>query len=113
MKKLHETKTTSYKTGHKNFIIDIIETTDTDGEPMFETWLYREDAGIKTYVIGEYKKAYPGISTYQYAKTIIDYIRTVSPKGYTEYDIYDEEVKDLEMACWQRIQEGQHRSAPV
>ena len=113
MKKLHETKTTSYMTGYQDFIIDIIETTDPDGEPMFETWLYRENTGIKDFVVGEYKKAYPGISTYQYARHIIAYIRTVTPKGYTHYSMYDESMEDLEMACMRRLEQERSESAHV
>ena len=111
MHKLPETKTTSYSTGHEDFIIDIVETEDMDGEPMFETWLYRENTGMKSYVVGEYKKAYPGMDTYQYARHIIKYIRTVSPKGYTHYDMYDEEIEDLEKACWLRIEQERKAAA--
>ena len=111
MHKLPETKTTSYMTGYQDFIIDIIETTDPDGEPMYDTWLYREKTGMKMFVVGEYKKYYPGISTYKYARHIIDYIRTVSPKGCTHYDMYDEEIEDLEKACWLRIEQERKAAA--
>ena len=47
----------------------------------------------------------------QRALHIIKYIRTVSPKGYTHYDIYDEEIEDLEKACWLRIEQERKAAA--
>lgn len=109
MRKVADIKTTSYYTGHEDFIIDIIE--NEQDEPMFETWLYRENTGHKTYVVGEYKKSYPGMSAYEYAKTMLRYLKVKTNKGYNFYDIYDEEIEDLESAALQRI-ERERQSAP-
>lgn len=103
MKEIKTNKTTTFTTGHDDFIIDIVETIDHD-EPMFETWLYRENMGHKMFVTGEYKKYYPNITIRQYARTCLDYLRTVGSKGMDTYDIYDQETEDLETATWQRIE---------
>ena len=109
MRKVSDIKTTSYYTGHEDFIIDIIENNQDD--PMFETWLYREKTGTKIYVVGEFKKYYPGMSVDEYAKHIVKYIRTRTKKGYTFYGIYDEHIEDVELAAWQRIKQ-ERQSAP-
>lgn len=112
MKEVKGNKMTTYKTGHEDFIIDIVETTDIDGEQMYETWLYRENTGTKHFVIGEYKKYYPGMTVKQYARTQIDYIRTVNKKGMNYYDIYDEYIEIIEVETWKRIQAEKGLSVP-
>ena len=101
MRKVADIKTTSYYTGHEDFIIDIIE--NEQDEPMFETWLYRENTGHKTYVVGEFKKDYPGMSAYEYAKTMLRYLKTRNSYGMNFYETYDEEIEDLEIAACSRI----------
>lgn len=98
-------KTTSFYTGKEDFIIDIIETTDIENCPIYETWLYREKTGHKTFVIGELKEYYPsGWTVKDYARTCIEYIRTSGALGLDHYQIYDQEIEDIEKATWQRIQ---------
>lgn len=102
MRKL-DWKTTTFETGHENFLIDIVESVDQFDDAIFETWLYRKDTGIKTFVVGEMKKNSTGKTVDQYAREIIRYIRTVDRKGFTFYDTYDQDIEDLETATCERI----------
>lgn len=103
MFRINNEKTTSYRTGYQDFVIDIIESIEKTGEEVYNTWLYRENTGAKIYVVGELKTSYPGYSTDDYARHIIKYIRTRTAKGYTFYSIYDEEIEDIEIAANNRI----------
>ena len=89
MKPITGNITTSFFTGRENFIIDIVETTDKFNEPMYETWLYRQDTGTKIFVVGEYKKYYQKKTVTQYARHMIQYLKIVWSSGYNFYDIYD------------------------
>lgn len=90
-------KTTTFYTGKENFMIDIVEKTETfkDGscEKMYDSWLYRADMGIKEYIAGELKKNYKGYTVEQYAAHILDYCLIVwdPEKGYNSFDWYDED----------------------
>ena len=52
MKRINDSKITSYETGHDDFIMDIVETSAGFGQPMFELWLYRAMTGYKKYIVG-------------------------------------------------------------
>lgn len=110
MLKLYQNTITAFHTGHEDFILEIMETVDNDNEPMFESWIYRENTGCKMFVVCEYKKHYPGLSVSDYARTCIKYIKTVGTNGLNHYDIYDQDIEDMELAAWNR--DKQHRSAP-
>lgn len=90
-------KTTTFYTGKENFLIDIVEYTETykDGTTakMYDSWLYRKDIGIKSYIIGEQKKTYKGMTIEEYAQHIIDYCMIVwdPDKGYNSFNWYDED----------------------
>ena len=103
MRKL-DWKTTTFETGHEDFLIDIVESVDQFGDAIFETWLYRKDTGIKAFVVGEMKKNYPNKTVYQYARGILRYIMAINHKGFTFYDTYDQDIEDLETATCERIE---------
>ena len=90
-------KTTTFHTGKENFLIDIVEYTEVfrDGttEKMYAAWLYRYDIGIKSFVVGEMKKYYKGVSLEEYAQHIIEYCSHVwdNENGYTAFDWYDKD----------------------
>ena len=88
-------KTTTFETGKENFLIDITEYTETfkDGtkEEMYGAWLYRNNIGIKSYIIGEMKKEYKHMTIEQYVEHIIDYCNIIWDENspYTAFDWYD------------------------
>ena len=103
MKRIAKSKTTSFYTGHEDFIIDIVDTVHGDQDPIYDIWLYRDGTGVKDFVVGYYKKYLPGKTITEVARTAIDYIETVWDSGMDSYDMYDEMIEDLENAFMDRM----------
>lgn len=80
-------KTTTFETGIENFMLDIVEH-KTD-EVQFDTWLYRNNIGIKEYIVGymrEYNYSVPEI-----VDNLTDYLLIPDKNGNTWYEAYDEQ----------------------
>lgn len=88
-------KTETFMTGHEDFMIDIVEHTvefKTGSEKIRDVWLYRQDVGIKTYVIGELETYWKGQSVPTFAKLTCDYLKQyIFNDGSNWYEYYDEE----------------------
>ena len=106
MKKMYETKSHVFATGHDDFYLEIVETIDRKTkEPMYDSWLFRKDYGFKTSIIGEYKKNYPGMTVTQYARTLLDYISEPGTYGTTMYDHYQMDLDAMEEATCKFLDE--------
>lgn len=87
MKKATEYKTTTFYTGIENFMIDIVEC--KTGDCQFDTWLYRENMGIKEYIIG-YMRQY-NYSVPEIVDNLATYLMIPDKNGNTWYEAYDED----------------------
>ena len=103
MKRITGNYMTTFATGFEDFMLDIIETKDPDGQGMYDSWLYRKNTGHKVFIIGEYKKYYPGMTASQYARKQIQYLNTVNKYGMNYYQDYDQTIEDIEIADWKRF----------
>ena len=96
MKKINSIKTTTFKTGYEDFMMDIVEYTDTlsDGseEELFGCWIYRKNMGVKEFIVGEFKRDNPDLTVEQFADEMMDYCSIDNGNG-DVFDFYDEQYE--------------------
>lgn len=85
MTRTNDIKTATYRVGIDNFMVDIV--IHADGDIQYESWLYREDIGIKEYLYGCLRNVY---TLHKFVKEVENYIITPNSYGMTELELYDE-----------------------